>query len=172
MTGRRTRTAAAGLAALLLLGGCGFQPVYGTRNAVTGTEAGAELTKVKIGNISDRSGQYLRNALVDRMQPAGGQVEPAYRLDVALSETLVNFGIQQDSTATRGQLRLAGTYSLKDNSGKVLLTETIRSSPAFNILESEFGTVLSSEDARQRGLRQMADEITARLSLYFRTAAK
>jgi LPS-assembly lipoprotein len=167
MTDRRSRFAA-GMAILLLLSGCGFQPVYGTRNATTGNEASAELTKVRIGNIPDRSGQYLRNSLIDRMQPHGQEKELAYRLDIVLSETLVNFGIQRDATATRGQLRLASTYSLKDTSGKVLLTETIRASPAFNILESEFGTVLSSDDARERGLRQMADEITMRLSLYFR----
>lgn len=163
--GGMTRKGAAVAALLLALTGCGFQPLYAKRGPMGGV-AGEELAKVRIANIPDRTGQYLRNALIDRMQPQGAQ-EPAYRLEIALLEQQVNLGIQQDATATRGQLRYSGSYVLKDSAGKELVRESFRASPSFNILESEFGTILSSEDARERGLRQIADDITGRLALYF-----
>jgi LPS-assembly lipoprotein len=158
------------LSLLVVLTGCGFQPLYAKRGP-TGGVAGEEMAKVRIANIPDRTGQYLRNALIDRMQPQGAQ-DPAYRLEIALREQQVNLGIQQDATATRGQLRYSGTYVLKDAAGKELTRESFRASPAFNILDSEFGTILSSEDARERGLKQIADDITGRLALYFTRAPK
>jgi LPS-assembly lipoprotein len=148
------------------LAACGFQPLYGKHGPMGGT-AGEELAKVRIANIPDRTGQQLRNALIDRMQPQGRPGNPAYRLEISLLEQQVNLGIQQDATATRGQLRYSGTYVLRDAAGKELTRESFRASPSFNILESEFGTILSSEDARERGLRQIADDITGRLALYF-----
>jgi LPS-assembly lipoprotein len=153
------------LAAILTLSACGFQPLYAKRGP-TGGVAGEELAKVRIANIPDRTGQQLRNALIDRMQPQGPS-EPTYRLEISLLEQQVNLGIQQDATATRGQLRYSGTYVLRDASGKELVRESFRASPSFNILASEFGTILSSDDARTRGLNQIADDITGRLALYF-----
>lgn len=154
------------LALVASLTACGFQPLYGKRGPMGGT-AGEEFAKVRIANIPDRNGQQLRNALIDRMQPQGQVPEPAYRLEIALLEQQVNLGIQQDATATRGQLRYSGTFVLRDAAGKELLRESFRASPSFNILESEFGTILSSDDARMRGLNQIADDISGRLALFF-----
>lgn len=154
------------LAAVFALAACGFQPLYAKRGPLGGT-AGEEMAKVRIANIPDRTGQELRNALIDRMQPRGQAEQPSYRLEIALLEQQVNLGIQQDATATRGQLRYSGTYVLRDAAGKELVRESFRASPSFNILASEFGTILSSDDARTRGLNQIADDITGRLALYF-----
>jgi LPS-assembly lipoprotein len=160
-----TKRALFTVALLGALTACGFQPLYAKRGPMGGT-AGAELAKIRIANIPDRTGQYLRNALIDRMQPQGPS-EAAYRLEISLLEQQVNLGIQQDATATRGQLRYTGTYVLRDGQGKELLREGFRASPSFNIIESEFGTILSSEDARERGLKEIADDITSRLAMYF-----
>jgi LPS-assembly lipoprotein len=161
-----TKRSVVALAMVLALSACGFQPMYAKRGPLGGT-AGEEMAKVRIANIPDRTGQQLRNALIDRMQPQGQDKEPAYRLEVSLLEQQVNLGIQQDATATRGQLRYTGTYVLRDAQGKELLREGFRASPSFNILNSEFSTILSSEDARERGVKQIADDITARLAMYF-----
>ena len=83
----------------------------------------------------------------------------------------MNLGLQQNSTSTRGQVRITVKYSLVDEqSGKTLLTETLRTSTGYNILINQFSSVLSQDDAETQGLQQLSEDMTQRLALYFKTA--
>ncbi len=154
----------------LLLTSCGFEPVYGDLGSKTdATAVEATLSQIAIGNIPNREGQYLRNALIDRFYRHARPANAAYGLTVGrIEERLTDLDITKSSDATRGQLRLSTTMTLNDRkTGKEVLTHKLRSITSYNILGSEFTNRVSEENARQNALDDLARQIELQLSLYF-----
>lgn len=175
---RAGRRALAGLlgAALLLSAGCGFQPLYGEGAGGAAPGAGtaeAQFAAVQITPLPDRAGQQLHNLLRDRLNPRGQPLRPRYRLDVQLREVRENLGIRVDETATRANLTVIGVFVLRESeTGAVLFASDTRSTNSFNILTNQFATGVAENDARERGLREVADGIRARLGIYFSRRAE
>jgi LPS-assembly lipoprotein len=160
MWSRRALLAAAAAA----LAGCGFQPLYAEREE---GEAEAELAAVKINTIPNRNGQILHNLLLDRMNPKGRPVAPLYALDIQLTEQKANIGIIKDSTATLAQLASTATYTLYDLKKRaVLQSGRSRSFTSYSIVQSEFATLAAEKDARERTLRELAEDITTKVAVY------
>jgi len=155
---------------LLALAGCGFKPVYGEHSAGKSPSAVQQFAAIEIPVMPNHLGQEMRNLLIDSLHPHGADTDYRYRLDVGIAEAVVNLGLQQNSTSTRGQVRLTAKYALIDNSnGKVVLKETLRTSTGYNILINQFSSVLSQDDAETQGLQQIADDMTLHLAMYFTT---
>ena len=155
------------LAVLTCLVGCGFAPLYGARSQGTATTEAA-LNQVQIAQIHDRSGQMLRNRLIDRMYQNGRPMNAAYELTVRLSEAEAGLGIRRDATASRTRLDTTAHYTLKRKSdGKELINQTIRASVSFNQLDAQYATLTAREDARARALNEIGEQIVNRLALYF-----
>ncbi len=164
---RRNLLRAAGGAALLALPGCGFQPLY-ARSETTGASTVDRLASVRVDPLSGRVGQLLHNFLRDRLNPQGQPAKPAYFLEVSLSESTEELAIRRDETATRVNLKLFATYVLKQAGEQSELfrgrSQTINS---YNILQSQFATQVSEDDARKRGLRELSEDIKAQLAVFF-----
>ncbi len=127
-----------------------------------------QFAEIDIQTIPDRLGQQMRNLLIDSLHPSGAATDYRYHLSVNLKEADINLGLQQNSTSTRGQVRISAQYWLVDDkAGKTLLHETLRASTGYNILINQFSSVLSADDARQKGLEQLAQEVTDHMALYF-----
>ncbi len=164
---RRLGAAALLLGAGLVLSGCGFQPLY----APSAPQAASPIDRmaaIRIAPMPDRIGQQMHNLLRDRLNPRGQPGDPAYRLDVRLSESRRELGIRKDETATRANLILSARFTLREiDSKRVLLQETARSVNSYNILTSQFATAFSEADARERALRELSESIRTRLAIYF-----
>ncbi|MDR3733963.1 MAG: LPS assembly lipoprotein LptE [Acidobacteriaceae bacterium] len=164
--GRRHILAAGGLLVTLgLLGGCGYQPVYGSRGADIGSD---KLQNIAIDTIADRSGQELRNLLIDRFYRVDRPSNPKYRLSINLTSATVSTAIQKDTTATRAQMSLVASYTLFNKAdGKSLFSTNSRAIVDFNILSTQYGSLVTQQDATDRGIALIADDIALRLALYF-----
>lgn len=153
------------LLAVLLptLVGCGFTPLYGKHGVPAG------LQSIHIGNIPDRSGQYLRNALIDRFYNAGESAQPAYLLTIEpVREKKTDLDITKSSDATRAQLRMTTKMILSDRvTGETLLAQELTSVTSYNILSSQFTTRVSEDNARMNALDDLSRQIETRLTLYF-----
>lgn len=152
----------AGAALPLLAAGCGFQPIHAERS-----RAGpAALAQVEIELIEDRTGQMLRNALLDRFRPRGGGGS-RYSLNVELAETREDLGIRRDAVATRANLILVARYRVAPHGGgDPLISGSSRSISSYNILTSDFATLSARNDARERAVRQIADQIEERVAAW------
>ncbi|MCM0018613.1 MAG: hypothetical protein NBV67_01330, partial [Tagaea sp.] len=64
-----------------ILAGCGFEPLH---RATARGSAADSLAAIRIDPIADRSGQILRNYLLDRLSPRGTPARPDYVLRVRL----------------------------------------------------------------------------------------
>ena len=150
------------LLSLTLLQGCGYQPLYGAN-----TPAAQQLPMVQINNIPDRLGQQLRNSLIDRFYQDGRPVSPEYTLDISLVPSVYKLGIALDDSATRAELSLRAYYTLRNMQGAAIMSDSTSSVTNFNILRSQYATLIGERDAYDRSITQVAEDITRRISLFF-----
>ena len=161
---RGMRWGALGLA--LLLGACGFRPMMGGDRA-DGSVA-SRLATVEIGDIADRSGQKMRNLLIDRFYHDRRPAAAEYRLEVALEAGEQSLAIEKDASASRAQWTATATYRLVHRpSGKVVLQGSSRAVPGYNVNYYQWGSFVSEQDALDRGIEYISDEIRTRVALYF-----
>jgi LPS-assembly lipoprotein len=150
------------LLSLTLLPGCGYQPLYGAN-----TPAAQQLPVVQINNIPDRLGQQLRNRLIDRFYQDGRPASPEYTLDISLVPNVYKLGIALDDSATRAELSLVANYTLRNMQGAAVLSGTTNAVTNFNILRSQYATLIGEQDAYDRSVTQVSEDITRRISLFF-----
>ena len=152
------------------LGACGWQPLYGrinTDSGPVGGNAGPQLATVHILPIADRTGQNLYNELRDRINPSGAPSEPNYDLVIRLDERSEQLLILQDQTASRTNLTLTATFQLyQRGNAKPVFQGTSRTTTSYDLLDDEFATIQSTNDARKRGALSLADDIATQLAVY------
>ncbi len=149
---------------LLLLTACGFQPLYGTGSGRTAVAP--QLAQIQIPLIADAPGQQLRNFLLDRLPAPAGS--PRYQLNVGLTENKIGIAISRDATVTRQQLRSVVRASLLDRTnGEIVWTQEIFTTSGYNVLGSQFSTLVGEEDARKRNLHDLSERLINMIALYF-----
>ena len=128
--------------AVLLLAGCGLQPLYSGGGSGPVAQS---LRSVTVAPIEGRAGWLVRTALEDRLgAPAAGPA--AYRLEVLLDDDITGFGIRSDDAVTRERRTLRARYRLVDAAkGTVLLDATAGSDAGIDVVGSEYATVADSD---------------------------
>ena len=148
------------------LAACGFSPLYAEREETE--EPG--LAAIKVLPIKDRIGQMLEMALRNSFNPRDRAVDTQYTLAVTLSVSRYDLGIQRDATATRGRVDVYATIQLKDaKTDKVIYTSRAQSTSSFNVLDDAYAAQVAEDDARTRTVRDLTDEIRARMALFLRS---
>lgn len=159
-----------GVLVCLLLAGCGFQPLYGDKASV---ETTTEMASIKIAPINERVGQLLRNHLLDNINPRGEPSQVRYRLDVIVAESKSELAVRKSELATRSNMVLTAQYKLVDaKTGANILGRTSTVTASYNLLTNEFATLAAEADARERGTKELSDDITRQLALFFRSQNK
>ena len=179
MWSRRSVLAAGAAAVVGLsggLGGCGFRPLYGRsrQNDLSTILSRVEIGPVRASTTDDqdlaRVGQQLHNYLLDGLSPRGAQGEPFYRLDVFISEGISSLAVQKSAVATRADLSLSASFSLTSlRSGRGLYSGSGRATASFNILSSEFATLMAEKGARDRAARQLSDDIRQKIAIFLKS---
>jgi LPS-assembly lipoprotein len=158
------------LGGLLALSGCGWQPLYGrlgSGSGAVGGNAGPQLATVHILPIADRTGQNLFNALRDRLNPGGAPSDPHYDLVIQLTEHSQQLLIQEDQTATRVNLTLSASYNLyQRGTKKSVFQGQSRATTTYDLLDDEYASIQSTDDARRRGALSLADDIATQLAVF------
>lgn len=152
---------------LPVLASC-YQPLYGTKSMAFETAAGEQaLGHIALATIPEANGQALRNLLIDRFYINGRPSAPTRQLVVELKALEEKLGLRKDATSSRARLTLTAMYTLSDNAtGKPLFSTSSRSVVSYNMLDDNYATLSSRENAYQRGLKELADIMTSRLLLF------
>lgn len=150
---------------LMFLAACGFQPIYGRSG---GTDIQKELTAIEVLPIKDRVGQELHNHLLDSLNPFGRPKAPVYRLSVKLDESRQELAVQKTELATRANLQFSAVFRLVPTTDAQTTTFSGRSNivASYNILSSDYATIVAEQDARSRALRELSADITNRLAAF------
>jgi LPS-assembly lipoprotein len=155
-----------GLLALLLLplGGCGFRPLYASLAEDGGNEA---LAAIRVERIPERPGQLLAEALRERFNPTAATVPTRYVLSVLLNYGRGDSGIQRDASSTRGSVVMSATFRLFDaKTSQLLYTGSSRATSEFNILNDAYSATVAELDARERGVRDLTQDIGLQLAMF------
>lgn len=152
------------LAATLV--GCGFRPLYGSRAP---QEWDPELAAISVSTIKDRQGQVLALALREQLNPGGQSVAARWRLDTQLYVSRGDLGLQRNATTTGSEVFVSAVFSLTDlQSGKVVYSSSSRANADYDRLVDAYATQVGGDDAQDRALHQVADEMSLRLALFMR----
>jgi len=155
-----------GLMLGLVLGACGFEPMYGEQR---GNAVHAELQTVRVAPIANRTGQLLRQYIEDRIHSSNATPAALYQLEVGVLETRQYYGIQRDLSATYSRLALTANFTLRDvRTRQAVLTGSFNVYSSYNVAADPFSTVVAENDARERGVHSLGDELINRVSFFLR----
>jgi LPS-assembly lipoprotein len=149
----------------LTLAGCGFHPLYAPRGP---RDWDADLAAINVLRINDRPGQILALALRENLNPAGVSVPKRWDLQTGLRVTRSDLGIQRNATATTSEITVYATFQVLDASGKTVYSSTSNAVGDFDQVEDAYATQVAAEGARNRAIREVADEMTLRLAIFVR----
>ena len=143
---------------------CGYEPIY-SKNI----SSNKELLSISVKNIKDRSGQILRNSLLNQLNPEKERVIIKYKLTVEISESRSNLAYRRDMSATRVDLSVTANYLLTEiKSGEIILEQETKSISSFDVVESVYATLIAEKDAREKNLQVISDDIFTNLVIFFK----
>tara|TARA_B100000745_G_scaffold213222_1_gene141363 strand:+ start:1554 stop:2045 length:492 start_codon:yes stop_codon:yes gene_type:complete len=152
------------LIAFFMSSSCGYEPIY-SKNINTNKE----LLSISIKNIKNRSGQILRNTLLNQLNPERERVITKYRLIIEISESSTSLGYRRDRSATRTDLEVTAKYLLKNvKNDEIILKEDVKSISSFDVVESVYATLVAEKDAREKSLKIISDNIYTNLVIFFK----
>jgi LPS-assembly lipoprotein len=125
------------------------------------------MNQVAIDPMPDRPGQMLRNDLIDRMYGKGRPAQAAYHLGIKLRIAEEDLGLLTNATSALSGLHVYGDYALTDAGGKTVLSGGVHSMATYDKLSSQYATLAARDGAIERTMREVSEQITGRLSLYF-----
>jgi hypothetical protein len=161
----RRRALLLGLAAGL--GACNFRPLY-LATGPDSTEVQADLAAIEIRGLEGRLGYLLRDALLDELNPATAAVPPRYVLNVSLSSSAYELGIQLDSTITRYNLALTATFELREKTANaIVLASSVRRISSYNVSREPYADLVAAQTAERRAAQEVATDIRTRLAVEF-----
>lgn len=165
------------LACCLMLSACGFKPVYGTASGLpaespvrdgikiyataSGTTPSSVNTSIDSSSSAAMSRQFVNN-LEDLVGPSAS---PTYKLEVVMVQSSVGIGVARDGTASRYNLVIDSSYKLSRlTDGKLVDSGTISNVTSYNNPNNQyFSTYISEQDARKRGISELAELYRHRL---------
>ena len=108
----------------------------------------------------------MYNMLHERLTPEGRIEEPKYSLRVRLRETNEELLYERDETATRANLTIRADYELRRlEDDEVIAKGSSRATSSYDILSSQYATLVSQDDARERTARVVSDDIRTRVAV-------
>lgn len=151
----------------LVLSGCGFQPMYAQPQD---DSIASQLSDVKIDVIADRSGQILRNYMLDMMTENSSDSNK-YLLKVKLSETIRKLGFRRDETARHEEIAIFANIQLENlETGKIEFTDSLKEVASFSsgpkADTASYSASVAEDSSRQMALKVLSDNINLRVSSY------
>lgn len=145
------------------LGGCGaYRPLYGSGDAGTGANV---LERVELGNMANRSGQLLRNSLIDHFYHGDYPAQTDYRLEAQITTNQTSLALRNDSSSERTAISTTVVFQLVEKkTGKLLLNAASTSDTGVAGIDQQYGVRAAQDAALERTLKRIAEDITLRVA--------
>ncbi len=146
-------------------GTSGFQPLYGA--AGIGAQADQKLAQVDITTIPGRVGQVVRNEMIFQTTGGGAQVQPVYKLDIAIRESVTSTLVNTAGDARSQIYNLDAKFRLIRIADKqVVLEGTSFGRAGFERSTSIFANVRARNDSEDRAATTVGQDLKSRLSAF------
>lgn len=153
------------LSIALLVAACGFQPLYGDHRA-----ADAQwLASIEVEHSKERLNQLLAIAIEDAVNPKGMRVAPQFRLEPTVEMQEYPFATNLDGSVSRFVVDVKSNYQLiRLVDSKVVDSGMLHRTTSFNVSDNDdYATFIASEDARERAMKEIAEQYRFKLRGYF-----
>lgn len=147
----------------LALGAC--RPMYGQTSL--GSDTAYELAAVEIDLIPGRVGQQIRNELIFLFTGGNRAETPNYKLDVVYRSSVLGVLYKRTDDAAGQIFSIDATYTLRDRTGKtVLTTGNSHARAGFDKLNSTYTNIRAQRDAEDRAAKDIARDLNTRIAAY------
>ncbi len=147
----------------ITIGAC--RPMYGQTNM--GSDATYELSSIQIDTIPGRVGQKIRNELIFLFTGGNHPSEPNYKLEIAYRESVLGVLYKRTSDAAGKIYSLDATFTLRDITGKTVLTKgRSHARAAFDKHKSTYANIRAERNAKDRAAKDIAKDISTRIAGY------
>lgn len=158
-----------GFALVVALSGCaggdGFRPMYAA--SASGPKLSEKLAAVDVTPIPSRIGQRIRNEIIFQATGGGNAAPPAYRLDVAIKETVAATLVKTTGEAASSIYAIEAAFVLIDvKTKKVLLRGGSHARAGFDRFPSIYSNVRAREDAENRAANVIAEDVKSRIAAF------
>lgn len=153
----------------LILGACGFSPLYSTQG-----EEGV-LTAVRTVHLAKLDGpaepsRYLQEALSNALPGVGGN-DARYQLTVDLSDQRRAIAVTRSADTTRFDYFLNAAYVLVDTDTGVTRRQRLDTVVSYGVVESQYASRVGREDAVRRAAVELARKIELDIALFLKGRA-
>lgn len=161
------------LSPLFLLSACGYAPLYAPAPGDVAASAHVQIGQVTVATQTKNVGQRrVAQTVSQRLQldypNHNSSLDTA---TVAIEENTSTLAMQRTSALQRAQINLRGRLEVTSPQGQTLLRTDLSTTSAYNVESSPYSTESGKSYARLTAARTLADEISRRLALYYRTRA-
>jgi len=157
---------AAALGGVLVLGGCGFTPLY----AVPGVAPGLAAIEVDAphGRTAYLLGQDLNEAFArDRSTP------PVYQLKFTVAERRYPRGLRIDNVATLYETHVNVSYQLIEiATGRLVKAGVEPIQVVYDVADQPYAGIAAQQNSQQRAADEAAQRIRTDLAIYFTSLAQ
>ena len=164
------------MAMVTMLGGCGFQPLYGSPAGSTaaGGTIPDQLRQIYVASIPERYGQELRLFLQQNL--AGAEQEDPNGYTLRVNSYVMNEAIDIHSDNTTGRTRATAhahwmLYTVAPTPMLVTQGDTQVMDGENETFEQYFAQNLNQTALARRVAQAVADRITQQLAIWFKTHA-
>ncbi len=106
--------------------------------------------------------------LREKLNPRGANLPVRYTLKTVLTVARGDLGIERNATSVRGEVDAVAIYDLVGPGGAVVLHGRSHTISAFNIVQDGYATKVAEDDARERALGDISDDMVTNLALFVR----
>jgi LPS-assembly lipoprotein len=153
----------AAIGASLILGGCGFTPLYAAPGVAS------KLASVNVIAPQGRTGFLIRQHL-DDIFAKDHNAPPAYSMRLSLSEARYPRGIRTDNVATRYEYVLTADYTLAYlPAGDLAKKGRVRVEVTYDSADQPYASIAAQQDAEDRVAQEAARRIQLEVAAWLAT---
>jgi hypothetical protein len=150
----------------VLLAGCGYAPLY---QALPGG-APVSIGQVQVQNPKKLPGERrVAQAVAERLKLDFPRTDGSLDIaTVSIREQTSTLAVERTATVQRAAITLTATLWIKTETGEERLKTELSATAPYNVENTPFSTESGKTFARQSAARNLAEEISRRLTLFYR----
>ena len=150
----------------VLLAGCGYTPLY---QALPGG-APVAIGEVQIQNPKKLPGERrVAQAVAERLKLDFPRTDPALdTATVSIREQTSTLAVERTATVQRAAITLTASLRITTAEGQERLNTELTATAPYNVENTPFSTESGKTFARPSAARNLAEEISRRLTLFYR----
>ncbi len=134
-------------------------------NFLEGSTVQASLTRISVGEVTDRVSQQVRNRVIFQMTGGRAISDPLYHMTLSVTTRQVGLGITVTEASPIYSVIVQATFTVKRaGTEEVLVTGTAGANASWNYVNQIYANTRAKLDAENRAAEQVGNQIATRVA--------